>query len=286
MARTVYINGQLVPEDQAKVSVFDRGLLYGDGVFEGIRLYRGKAFRLAEHIRRLFDSARFTALPIPVDEAEMAQIVERTCEANRIEDGYVRLIVTRGVGDLGLDPRKVKEPTIICIADTITLYPKEFYEKGLALITSAVRRYHPESLNAQVKSCNYLNNILAKLEAIRGGTIEAVMLNHQGYVAECTGDNIFLVADGELKTPAASACALKGITRDVVIQLAQDMGMPVQEPAITRYDLYTAEECFLTGTAAEIVPVTEIDGRPIGSGQPGPVTRKLLDAFHRLVNGG
>ncbi|MFH0910485.1 MAG: branched-chain-amino-acid transaminase [Planctomycetota bacterium] len=285
MERTIYIDGKLVPESQAKVSVFDHCLLYGDGVFEGIRVYHGNIFRLGEHIRRLYDSARAIALAIPVSQEEMASIVEETCRANEVREGYVRLIVTRGVGDLGLDPWKCKNPNVICIANAITLYAEKFYEKGLELITSAVPRLPAECLNPQIKSCNYLNNTLAKIDAIHAGVVEAVMLNIHGFVAECSGDNIFLYRDGALKTPATSAGALKGITRDVVIELARGLEIPVEEPDITRYDLYTAEECFLTGTAAEIVPVIRIDGRTIGGGRPGPVTQKLRAAFQALVKG-
>jgi branched-chain amino acid aminotransferase len=283
--RLVYLNGELVPSHEAKVSVFDHGLLYGDGVFEGIRVYGGAVFRLEEHIRRLYDSAKAIWLEIGIPPAEMSAIVDKTVQANGIRDGYVRLVVTRGAGDLGLDPRKCDEPTIFCIADTITLYPAEFYEKGLDVVTVAVPASHPESLNPAIKSCNYLNNILAKIEGIRAGVMEAIMLNHQGYVAECTGDNIFIVRDDVLKTPHPSAGILKGITRDTVVELAQREGLPVHEPSLTRYDLYTADECFLTGSAAEIVPVVKIDGRVIGDGVPGPITRRLSEAFRQLVNG-
>lgn len=283
MANLIYIDGEMLPKENAKISVFDHGLLYGDGVFEGIRVYSNKVFKLKEHIERLYDSAKAICLTIPVSLDDMCKIVEDTCRANSITDGYVRLVVTRGIGDLGLDPRKCPKATIICIADTITLYPEEIYTNGLNLITVAVPRIPPESLNPQIKSCNYLNNILAKLEAINSGVIEAIMLNHQGYVAECTGDNIFLIKDGVLKTPSASDGALKGITRNTVIEIAEDSGLKVEQPNITRYDLYTADECFLTGTAAEIVPVVKIDGRTINTGKPGEITNKLLAEFKKLV---
>jgi branched-chain amino acid aminotransferase len=283
MARQIYIDGALVPAEEAKVSVFDHGLLYGDGVFEGIRVYNGKVFKLTEHIRRLYDSAKAIWLQIPLAPEEMGRVVEETVAANEIHDGYVRLVVTRGAGDLGLDPRKCPRPTIFCIADTITLYPQEFYDNGLEVITVAVPASHPESLNPAIKSCNYLNNVLAKIEGIRSGVMEAIMLNHQGYVAECTGDNIFIARDGVLKTPHPSAGILRGITRDTVIELAAAADVPVEEPNITRYDLYTADECFLTGSAAEIVPVVTVDGRTIGDGSPGPITQRLREAFRKLV---
>jgi branched-chain amino acid aminotransferase len=274
----------MYPESQAKISVFDHCLLYGDGVFEGIRIYGGKVFRLEEHIERLYESAHALWMEIPLSAEEMGKIVVDTCAVNGVEDGYIRLVVTRGKGDLGLDPRKCPTPTVICITATIKLYPDEFYENGLELVTVAVPRMHPESLNPRIKSCNYLNNVLAKIEAIQAGVIEAIMLNHQGYVAECTGDNIFMLKKGVLTTPSPAAGALKGITRDTVIELAQAEGIEVREVSdMTRYDLYNAEECFLTGTAAEIVPVIRIDGRTIGTGTPGGTTRSLLAAFREEI---
>ncbi|MHC4870986.1 MAG: branched-chain-amino-acid transaminase [Planctomycetota bacterium] len=283
MSTLIYLDGQLVPKEEAKISVFDHCVLYGDGVFEGIRVYSGKVFKLKEHVERLYASARAICLEIPMNLDEMIKVVEDTCHANKIDDGYVRLVVTRGVGDLGLDPRKCPKATVFCIADSITLYPEELYTNGLDLVTVAVPRIPPESLNPQVKSCNYLNNILAKLEAINAGVIEAIMLNHQGYVAECTGDNIFLIKGGILKTPSESDGALKGITRDAVIDLAVEQNIKVEMPHISRYDLYTADECFLTGTAAELIPVVKIDGRVIADGKPGPVTKSLLAEFKKLV---
>ncbi len=286
MERKVYIDGTLVPQSEAKVSVFDHCFLYGDGVFEGMRVYKGRVFKLPEHIRRLYDSAKAIMLEIPVAPDEMTRITESTVRENGIEDGYVRLVVSRGAGDLGLDPRKCPKPSIICIADEITLYPEEFYENGLEVITVAVPATNTEALNPAIKSCNYLNNILAKIEGIRSGVMEAIMLNSHGYVAECTGDNIFIVRDGVLKTPHPSAGILKGITRDTVLELAAADGTATEEPTLTRYDLYTADECFLTGSAAEIVAVVKIDGRVIGDGAPGPMTRRLREAFLRLANDG
>jgi len=286
MERKIYIDGSLAPQSEAKVSVFDHCFLYGDGVFEGMRVYKGRVFKLPEHIRRLYDSAKAIMLEIPVAPDEMTRIIESTVRENAIEDGYVRLVVSRGAGDLGLDPRKCPKPSIVCIADEITLYPEEFYENGLEVITVAVPATNTEALNPAIKSCNYLNNILAKIEGIRSGVMEAIMLNSHGYVAECTGDNIFIVRDGVLKTPHPSAGILKGITRDTVLDLAQADGVPTEEPVLTRYDLYTADECFLTGSAAEIVAVVKIDGRVIGDGTPGPMTRRLREAFLRLANDG
>jgi branched-chain amino acid aminotransferase len=283
MSRKVYVTGKLLPKEEAVVSVFDHGLLYGDGVFEGLRSYGGKVFRLQEHVERLFDSARAIRLDIPMSHAEMAKAINDTVAANNIVDGYIRAIVTRGAGTLGLDPNRCSNPQIIIIADAIALYPHEFYENGLELITSSVIRNHPAALSPRIKSLNYLNNILAKIEGLKAGCVEALMLNHKGEIAECTGDNIFLVRKGRLMTPPLDAGILEGVTRNAVIELARAAGIEVTEPALTKHDVYVAEECFLTGTAAEVIPVVRIDDRVIGDGRPGPVTRDLTKRFHELV---
>lgn len=282
---SIYINGQLVSKEDAKVSVYDHGLLYGDGVFEGIRVYGGKVFLHQEHTDRLYESARAIRLEIPLTKPEMMAAVERTVAANKIIDGYVRLVVTRGVGSLGLDIRKTSNPGVIIIADTITLYPKQVYEEGLKLVTASTIRNHSQALSPRIKSLNYLNNILAKIEGTDQGCEEALMLNHKGEVAECTGDNIFIVYRGVLKTPSPEAGILEGLTRNAVIKLAQGAGIPVAECPLTRHDIYVADECFLTGTAAEVIAVTSIDGRKIGEGKPGPITRQLLDLFRKLTRG-
>lgn len=279
----VWINGELFDEADAKISVFDHGLLYGDGVFEGIRIYGGKVFRLREHIERLYESARHIQLEIPLTREAMNQAVLDTVKANAKQDGYIRLVVTRGAGYLGLDPAKTSNPQVIIIVADISLYPIEFYEKGLEVITASIIRNHPNALNPRIKSLNYLNNILAKIEAIRAGCHEAIMLNHNGEVAECTGDNIFLVKRGVLRTPHLVAGMLEGVTRNAVLELAREAKIPVQEMALTRHDVYSADECFLTGTAAEVVPVVKCDGRPIGNGKPGPITRQLRERFHQLA---
>lgn len=279
----VYIAGRLVDKEQAVVSVYDHGFLYGDGVFEGIRVYGGKVFLLAEHIERLYESARAIRLEIPMSRADLTAAVNSTVAANGLSEGYVRLVVTRGAGYLGLDPRKTAHPQIVIIADTITLYPPETYQQGLKLVTASTIRNHPQALSARIKSLNYLNNILAKIEGIDAGCVEALMLNHKGEVAECTGDNIFIVHRGTLKTPPVDAGILEGITRNAVIRLARDAKVPVAETTLLRHDIYVADECFLTGTAAEVVPVTSLDGRPIGDGKPGPITRDLLERFRSLT---
>ena len=283
MSRQVYINGKLVPQAEAMVSVFDHGLLYGDGVFEGLRTYNGKVFRLEQHLDRLWDSAKAIWLEIPIAKQAMADAVNQTVKANGIGDGYVRLVVTRGAGTLGLDPRRCSDPQVIIIADTITLYPPEHYENGLKIITTSVLRNHPAALSPRIKSLNYLNNVLAKIEGIQAGCIEALMLNHKGEVAECTGDNIFLVKRGQLFTPPPDAGILEGITRGAVIELAQAAKIAVHEVALTKHDVYVADECFLTGSAAEVVPVVSVDMRTIGDGKPGPITRQLTEKFHQLV---
>jgi branched-chain amino acid aminotransferase len=283
MSRQIYISGKFFPQDEAKISVFDHGLLYGDGVFEGLRSYRGKVFRLDEHIRRLYESAKAIWLEIPMSPDEMCDAVNESVRVNKIDDGYIRLVVTRGAGTLGLDPNRCSNPQVIIIADAISLYPKELYEKGLDIITVSVQRTHPAALNPRIKSLNYLNNILAKIEGIQAGCIEALMLNHKGEIAECTGDNIFLVRQGVLQTPPLEAGILEGVTRDAVIEVAKEAGIDVREMPLTKHDVYIADECFLTGTAAEIIPVVRVDSRVIGSGKPGPMTRDLEKRFKRLT---
>lgn len=279
----IYINGHYYSKDEAKISVFDHGLLYGDGVFEGLRIYHGKVFKLREHIDRLYRSARAIALDIPLAEPEMEQAVLDTVAANQKTEGYIRLIVTRGVGPLGLDPSTCEKASIIIIAGDIQLYPKEHYEKGIKVITAATRRVSPDALDPRIKTLNYLNNIMAKIEARRAGCLEAVMLNSEGFLAECTADNIFIVKNSELLIPAPFHGALDGITMRTVIELAASLGIRTLETTLTRYDLYNADECFLTGTGAEIIPITDIDSRRIGSGRPGTITTKLIAAFKDFV---
>ncbi|MDA1039237.1 MAG: branched-chain-amino-acid transaminase [Planctomycetota bacterium] len=285
MSRLIFMNDRIVPEHEARVSVFDHGLLYGDGVFEGLRSYSGRVFRLDAHLDRLWASAKAICLTIPLSKEVVAQAVNDTLAANNLVDGYVRLIVTRGVGSLGLDPNRTRDPQVIVIADTIALYPKEHYEKGLRIVTAATQRVQSAALSPRIKSLNYLNNIMAKLEGLQAGCVEALMLNHKGEVAECTGDNIFVVRGGRLLTPPPDAGILEGITRNAVMELAHAAGIDCREATLTRHDLYTADECFLTGTAAEVIPVVDIDGRLIGSGVPGPITARLTRDFHALVRG-
>ncbi|PIP42256.1 branched-chain-amino-acid transaminase [Candidatus Desantisbacteria bacterium CG_4_8_14_3_um_filter_40_12] len=279
----VYLNGKLVAKEEAKISVFDHGTLYGDGVFEGLRSYNGRIFKLEEHIDRLLDSAKAIMLIIPLSKKELIDAVISTVRANDIHDGYVRLVVTRGIGDLGLDPRKCPIPSVFIIADKITLYPEELYQNGMEIITVPTRRNISEALNPCIKSLNYLNNIMAKIEAIHGGVHEALMLNSEGYVTECTGDNIFIVKNGTLITPPTWVGALKGITRDAAMEIARINGIDAIEEVLTRYDLYTADECFLTGTAAEIISVIKIDSRKIGTGKPGEITLKIMEQFKELT---
>lgn len=278
----IYVDGKLVPKEEAKISVFDHGFLYGDGVFEGIRVYEGNIFRLEEHIERMYESAKTIALEIPMSPDELTRATIDTVAANGLRDVYIRLVVSRGVGDLGIDPGKCKKATVVIIVDTIELYPEELYRKGISLITSSIRRIPNQCLDPRIKSLNYLNNILAKLEARQVGAPEAVMLNLNGRVAECTADNIFIVKNGKLKTPGLMQGALGGITRQAVLELAAEAGIPTTEAMLGLHDLYNSDECFLTGTGAEVVPVVSIDGRKIGDGTPGNMTLDLLTRYRSL----
>jgi branched-chain amino acid aminotransferase len=280
MALKIWLNDRLVDEADAKVSVFDHGLLYGDGVFEGIRVYDKRIFETEAHVRRLYDSARAIRLTIPVSPEDLIRAMEATVAANGIHDGYIRLLVTRGVGTLGLNPFTCETPGVIIIADKIRLYPEELYEKGMKVVSATTVRNHPLALPPQIKSMNYLNNILAKIEALDVNVPEAIMYNHEGYVAEATGDNVFIVRNGIIYSPPVEAGSLEGITRAVVIRLARQEGLQVEENNLTRYDLYVCDEFFLTGTAAEVIGIVEIDGRPIGDGKPGPITRLLREKFY------
>jgi branched-chain amino acid aminotransferase len=279
----VYIDGKYHGERDAKISVFDHGLLYGDGIFEGIRAYNGRVFKLKEHLDRLYCSAKALLLQIPMTHAELTRAVVETCRLNRIRNGYVRLLVTRGIGTLGLNPNRCQRPSVIIIAGTIQLYPPALYEQGMEIVTVPTVRNLHSAVNPAIKSLNYLNNILAKIEANIAGVEEAIMLNAEGYVAECTGDNLFIVRAGQLLTPPLSAGALYGITRGTVMDLAREAGVTVTETNLTRYDVFNADECFLTGTGAEIVPVVKVDGRVIGTGKPGPLTRLLEEKYHALT---
>jgi branched-chain amino acid aminotransferase len=283
MELKIWIDGQLLPKKDAKISVYDHGLLYGDGVFEGIRVYNGKVFENDAHIRRLYDSAKSLRLEIPITPAQMSAAIVETFRANNFTDCYLRVVVTRGAGDLGVDPRRSVKPTVFIIADLLNVFPKEMYEKGMAVITSSYIRNHPNSTPARVKSLNYLNNVLAKMEANDAGVPEAIMLNHLGNVAECTADNIFVVRDGEVTTPGKDQCILEGITRRVLIGLCERQGVPIHENIVQRHDVYIADEIFVTGTGAEVMPITKVDGRVIGSGTAGPITKRLIEAFHKLV---
>ena len=279
----IYLDGNFVDAADAKVSVFDHGLLYGDGVFEGIRLYGGNVFRLDEHLERFEYSAKAILLDLPLTRAEWSEAICETCRQNGLQDGYIRLVVTRGVGDLGLAPWLCAKPSYFIIASKISLYPAEYYENGLAIVTVPTRRIGPASLPATIKSLNYLNNILGKIEAKQFGALEAIMLNDQGFVAEATADNVFIVHKGEILTPSASQGALKGVTRSAIIGIAKDLGIPEREANLTRYDLWCSDECFLTGSGAEVIPVVKLDGRTIGSGKPGPVTKKVMAEFKKRV---
>jgi len=285
MALKIWLDGKLVDEADARISVFDHGLLYGDGVFEGIRVYSGKIFELAAHIKRLYQSAKAIRLEIPLSQSKLVNAIEKTVEANGVIDGYIRLVVTRGNGTLGLNPFTCEKSIIFIIADTIQLYPEELYEKGLKVISATTVRNHPLAIPPQVKSLNYLNNILAKIEALDSNVPEAIMYNHEGYVAEATGDNVFIVRNGVIYTPPVEAGALEGITRGVVIRLAKEENIEVVEKNLTRFNLYICDEFFLTGTAAEVIGVVEIDGRVIGDGTPGPVTKLLRKKFFEYAHG-
>jgi len=283
MSLQIYLDGQIVPQEQAKISVFDHGLLYGDGVFEGIRAYSGRVFRLEQHLDRLYAGAHTIMLNIPLSKQEMAEAVCATCRANDIRDGYIRLVVTRGVGDLGLDPRKCPTASVFIIAAQIALYPDKFYDQGLEMITCATRRVSPDALDPALKPLNYLNNIMAKIETIHANVPEGIMLSAEGYVAECTGDNLFLVTGAGLVTPPLYVGNLAGITRGAIIELARAEGLSVREDLFRTHDVYKADEAFLTGTAAEVVPAVKVDGRLIGDGKPGPVTALLRQRFQELT---
>jgi branched-chain amino acid aminotransferase len=280
---TIWIDGELKPRDQATVSVFDHGLLYGDGVFEGLRIYERRIFRLEQHLDRLYDSAKAITLEIPLGRAAMVEALCATVKANQKENGYIRLVVTRGAGDLGVDPTKCPKPSVIIIVTDIQVYPPALYAKGVKVITSATRQVSHESFDARVKSLNYLKNVLAKIDANRAGAHEAIMLNNDGFIGECTADNLFVVKHGTLLTPSPHDGALLGVTREAILELAGEARIPGREARLTRFDVYTADECFLTGTGAEVMPIAEVDGRRIGTVTPGPVTKRLLDAFHALV---
>lgn len=279
----IYIDGEFYDKENAKISVFDHGLLYGDGVFEGIRFYNGRVFRLDEHIDRLFDSARAIALNIGLEKSAVIEATLETIRQNNLQDGYIRLVVTRGVGDLGLNPMLCPKASMFIIASKITLYSADKYENGLDVVTCSTRRIPHGALSPMVKSLNYLNNVMAKIEAQNAGAGEGLMLNEQGFVSECTGDNIFIIKNGVISTPPIAAGALAGVTRAVVFELAAEFGIPIQEPMMTRYDVFTADECFLTGTAAEVIPAVKLDTRPIGDGKPGPLTRRLIGRFRELT---
>ncbi|WP_456275098.1 branched-chain-amino-acid transaminase [Bacillus sp. AK128] len=283
MSKWIYLNGEFVEKEKAVVSVYDHGFLYGDGVFEGIRVYSGNVFRLKEHLERLFDSAKAILLNVPYTYEELEEIVVETLRKNEFKDAYIRLVLSRGAGDLGLDPRKCKAPNLVVIAEQLALFPKELYEKGITMVTVPTRRNRPDILSPKVKSLNYLNNIMIKVEATNAGADEALTLNTEGYVAEGSGQNIFLVKRGVLYTPPSYVGALEGVTRNAIIDLAKDLGYVVKEEPFTRYDVYVADEVFLTGTAAEVIPVVSLDSRTIADGKPGIHTHTLLNAFRRLV---
>ena len=285
MALKIWLDGKLVEEADAKVSVFDHGLLYGDGVFEGIRVYDGRVFELEAHLRRLYESAKVIRLEVPMDKNKLVAAIKKTVEANGIVNGYIRLVVTRGAGTLGLNPFQCTNSSLIIIADKIQLYPEELYETGMKIVSATTVRNHPLAIPPQVKSLNYLNNIIAKIEALDNNVPEAIMYNHEGYVAEATGDNVFIVRDGVIYTPPVEAGALEGITRNLVIRLARKENLEVVEKNLTRCDLYICNEFFLTGTAAEVIGIVEIDGRTIGDGKPGPITKRLREKFFEYAHG-
>ncbi|HDN97621.1 MAG: branched-chain amino acid aminotransferase [Candidatus Omnitrophota bacterium] len=284
MGLLVYLNGKMVPEEEAKISIFDHAVLYGDGVFEGLRSYNGKIFKLDEHLERLYISAKAIMLKIPLEFSEMRKAVIETVKVNNLKDSYIRIVVTRGIGDLGLDPTICKNQSVFIIASKLQLYSESFYEKGLEIVTVPTRRNLCESLNPAIKSLNYLNNILAKIEAMNCGAMEGLMLNNEGYISECTGENVFIIKKKKVFTPPVYAGTLPGITREVVIEIVKNMGLEVKEMLLTRYDLYSCDECFITGTAAEIMPVTCVDKRIIGEGKQGPITKKIRESFRRLVD--
>ena len=279
----IYIDGEFFDQAEARVSVFDHGLLYGDGVFEGIRFYNGRVFKMDEHMERLWESARSICLEIPIPRQEMDEALLETIRQNDLRDGYVRLIVTRGVGNLGLNPAHCKQPTVIIIASTVALYPEELYQRGLTVVSVATRRMGPATLNPAIKSLNYLNNVLARIEANLANANEALMLNDAGNIAECTADNVFIVKRGQIMTPPITAGALRGVTRSVVFDIAHELGIKISEPELTRHDLYIADEAFLTGTAAEVIPMIKVDGRLIGDGTPGPITKRTIARFRELT---
>ena len=283
MALVTYVNGTFVPKEEAKVSVYDHGYLYGDGIFEGIRAYEGRIFRLEQHPDRLFESARYLMLEIPLSRDELRAAILETVRRCGLRDAYIRPVISRGVGDLGLDPRKCRRATVVIIVDTIQLYPKEAYDRGLRAITATTRKVRPDALSPQAKTLNYLNNIMARLEANQAGVEEAIMLTADGYVCECSADNLFIVRAGAVWTPPAYLGILKGITRGAIIELAAKIGVPLAEQVFTLHDVYTADECFLSGTGAELGPVVEVDARPIGTGRPGPLSARFLRAFRELV---
>lgn len=280
---TIFVDGEFLPQSEAKVSVFDHGLLYGDGIFEGIRFYNGRVFKLEEHHDRLWDSARSIALEIPMSRQAMTEALLETIRRNNLRDGYIRQIVTRGVGDLGLNPTRCKRASVIIIATTVALYPKEAYDRGLTIVTCATRRPGPAVLNPAVKSLNYLNNVMARIEANLAGADEALMLNDAGNIGECTADNIFVIKGGQIFTPPIAAGALRGITRSVAFDIAAELGVKITETDITRHDVFVADECFLTGTAAEVIPVVKADGRVIGTGKPGSLTTRIIARFREMV---
>ncbi|UUO08929.1 branched-chain-amino-acid transaminase [Blastopirellula sp. J2-11] len=282
-SQQIYINGKFFSKEEAVVSVFDHGLLYGDGVFEGMRVYEGKVFRMAQHLKRLYDSAKAIMLQIPIPIEGMRSAVLEAVEKNGLDNCYIRLVITRGAGTLGLGPERTSNPQVIIIVDKIALYPEEHYRNGLEIVTASTIRNHPGALSPQIKSLNYLNNIMAKVEASKAGCLEALMLNHKGEVSECTADNIFIVRNGVLMTPPTDAGILEGVTREAVLELAKEAGVPTEEKTLTRHDVYIADECFMTGTAAEVIAVVRIDGRPIGDARPGPITLKLQELFHKLA---
>lgn len=283
MPLVTYVNGVFLAKDEAKISVYDHGYLYGDGIFEGIRAYGGRIFRLEQHLDRLYDSARFLMLDVPLARDQMREAIVETVRRSGLRDAYIRPVISRGVGDLGLDPRKCKTATVVIIVDTIQLYPKEAYERGLRAVTATTRKIRPDALSPQAKTLNYLNNIMARMEANQAGADEAIMLTGDGYVSECTADNFFIIRRGEIWTAPPFLGILKGVTREAVMALARALELPVFERVFTLHDVYTADECFLTGTGAELGPVVEVDARPIGTGRPGPITLRLGQAFRELV---